>query len=85
MEAVDFKKLNFERREHLVLQFGNFITMRQYDDYNVLLFAVDKFYCEVWCVFNTFKVVKIDAITDNKMLDLYLENVKLDDLLSVLN
>lgn len=85
MDAIDFKKLNFEQREDLVLEYGQFITMRQYEDYNILLFAVNKIYCEIWCVYNTFKVVKINPVTDNNVLDLYLENVSLDEIFNVLH
>jgi len=74
MDAREFKNLNLEQREEVVLENAFLIGKREEENFRILLFTYRKQYFEVWCSKSEKKIKYIEQI-EYKELENYLHKI----------
>jgi len=81
MTSADFLSLNISDRGDFLWANGRFVASREYYGYKVALYVIPGlFYVEVWIFKDTKKIEKIEPIADQRDLNLYLNDIRLDKL-----
>ncbi|RDC64623.1 hypothetical protein [Adhaeribacter pallidiroseus] len=78
---VQFNRCNQEQKVALVLDQGQFIQIRVSGDYSIVLYAIGKFYAEIWYKTATSKFFMVRGFSNQDMLDPYLETIDLTQLI----
>jgi hypothetical protein len=81
MTREDFSKMKLEEKLETVKAHGRFITSRYHLSFEVLLYAIDNFLVEVWKRAGLNYIQWIEVVNSQAVLDRYLGNINLDDLI----
>lgn len=84
MKRAEFKRMDDEQKEELILGQGSFIASRMEDECRVLLYGYDKSYFEVWCTLTTLTVYAIEMVEDQSRLNVYLDEIGLYEVYELL-
>lgn len=85
MEITTFTQLGLQQKEDLILEEGRFVADRIVNKYRILLYSVNRFYVEVWCLASSLRVERIEPLLHDNVLDLYVRHININSLLTYLN
>lgn len=81
MKLSDFIMLNEEQKKRIVLHEGVLIGKRKRSGSIIFLFQLQNFYVETFCNTETKSATGYRVFTHPRLLEPYLENIIIDDLL----
>ncbi len=81
MTLHQFNKMDKKAQRTCLLMEGNFLDERQTLRHDVMLYELDGFYTEAYFLKNTNKLAFLKTFTDTSLLDPYLEQINLQELL----
>jgi hypothetical protein len=77
----NFNDLSMDEKGKILFSKGSYIAVRDYYNYKVQLYGLKGFYVEVWYHPKMNNIDKIEALNDEKSLNLYLSDIEILDLL----
>lgn len=78
-----FRKLAENKQYRCVLEKGAYVTERNQGDALVMLFQIDQFYIEIFFQIDTDELLGAYCFQNTDELQLYLEQINLDELLAI--
>ena len=81
MTIYDFELMNEFEQTDIIGEKGVLIGERKHEHYNVLLFQIESFYVELYYHSHFNVIIKIIYFTDTDLLEQYLENIEVNELL----
>ncbi|RYY94266.1 MAG: hypothetical protein EOO11_18235 [Chitinophagaceae bacterium] len=81
MRLSDFVLLCPQEKKSVLLHLGVLVAKRPVPGHLVLLFQMDDYYVEAFCHYESREVVSYSSFVDTGHLDVYLEEICLDELL----
>ncbi|KAA5539160.1 hypothetical protein [Adhaeribacter rhizoryzae] len=82
MELYDFNRYNMAHRAAAVWEKGHFLAVRQSGDCRICLYAMGKFFAEVWYQTDNNQIELVRGFKSIACLQPYLELVDLSDIIS---
>jgi len=79
--AENFNVLNFDEKAWHVWHHANFLMVRQNSYYRVNLYYMNGYYIQLWYHVNRNRIAKIAATRSNRIVDAYLQNISIDELI----
>jgi len=79
--AENFNVLNFDEKAWHVWHHANFLMVRQNSYYRVNLYYMNGYYIQLWYHVKRNRIAKIAATRSNRIVDAYLQNISIDELI----
>ncbi len=76
-----FNILNFDEKAWHVWHDANFLMVRQNSYYRVNLYYMNGYYIQLWYHVKRNRIAKIAATTSSRIVDAYLPNISIDELI----
>ena len=73
MNINTFNKLSIQQKGETVFSSGKYLAVRFYYNYAVNLYLLDDLLIEVFYFSETNKIEKIEVLTDDKILNMYID------------
>ncbi len=78
-----FNALNFDEKAWHIWHHATFLIVRQNKTYRVNLYHLNEYYIQLWYNVKKNRIEKIAATESNKVIDPYLKNISMQNLLSI--
>lgn len=82
MQKSIFYDLSLNTRAEYVWLYGSYVISRSFYNYTISLYAINGFFVEVWYLPNNNELRKVEIVEDEKILDLYLDNIDITEMIS---
>ncbi len=79
-----FHEMAFEEKCNLITFSGTYLTSKDFGKDKVYLFYLNGFFAEIWYNIEKSKVHGVNAFTSNRGLEVYCDEIEIDELKSVL-
>lgn len=82
MELYDFNRYNLAQRAAIIWEKGQFLAFRHRGDCRIFLYAMGKFFAEVWYQSENNQIESVRGFKSTACLEPYLELVDLSEIIS---